>query len=30
MARVLKGLEDAISIPVVEPVMTQGWGFSDA
>jgi putative glutathione S-transferase len=27
---VLKGLEDAISVSVVEPVMTQGWSFSDA
>ena len=30
LARVLKGLEDAISVSVVEPVMTQGWSFSDA
>ena len=30
IARVLKGLEDAISVSVVEPVMTQGWSFSDA
>jgi putative glutathione S-transferase len=30
IARVLKGLQDAISVSVVEPVMTQGWSFSDA
>src|SRR5262252_3141588 len=30
IARVLKGLQEAISISVVEPVMTQGWCFSDA
>ena len=30
IARVLKGLEDAISVSVVEPVMTRGWSFSDA
>jgi putative glutathione S-transferase len=28
IARTLKGLEDAISVSVVEPVMTQGWAFS--
>ena len=26
----LKGLQDAISVSVVEPVMTEGWSFSDA
>jgi putative glutathione S-transferase len=30
IARVLKGLEDVISVSVVEPVMTQGWSFSEA
>jgi putative glutathione S-transferase len=30
IARVLKGLEEVISVSVVEPVMTQGWCFSDA
>lgn len=30
LARVLKGLQDTISVSVVEPVMTQGWSFSDA
>ena len=30
IARVLKGLQDAISVSVVEPVMTEGWSFSDA
>lgn len=30
IARVLKGLQEVISVSVVEPVMTQGWGFSDA
>ncbi|HYD77515.1 glutathione S-transferase family protein [Ramlibacter sp.] len=30
IGRVLKGLEDAISVSVVEPVMTQGWSFSEA
>ncbi len=30
VARALKGLEAAISVSVVEPVMTQGWAFSDA
>jgi putative glutathione S-transferase len=30
VARVLKGLQDAISVSVVEPVMTQGWCFSEA
>jgi putative glutathione S-transferase len=30
IARTLKGLEDVISVSVVEPVMTQGWWFSDA
>jgi putative glutathione S-transferase len=29
IARVLKGLQDAISVSVVEPVMAQGWSFSD-
>jgi glutathionyl-hydroquinone reductase len=28
IARALKGLEDVISVSVVEPVMTQGWAFS--
>lgn len=28
IARVLKGLQDVISVSVVEPVMTQGWAFS--
>ena len=26
----LKGLQDAVSVSVVEPVMTQGWSFSEA
>jgi len=30
IARTLKGLESVISFSVVEPVMTQGWSFSDA
>jgi putative glutathione S-transferase len=30
IARVLKGLQDFISVSVVEPVMTQGWCFSEA
>jgi len=30
IARTLKGLEDVISVSVVEPVMTQGWSFSAA
>ena len=30
IARRLKGLEDAVPVTVVEPVMTQGWAFSDA
>jgi len=30
IARALKGLQDVISVSVVEPVMTQGWCFSDA
>jgi len=30
ITRVLKGLQDAISVSVVEPVMTEGWSFSDA
>ena len=30
IARTLKGLQDVISVSVVEPVMTQGWCFSDA
>ena len=30
IARVLKGLQDVISVSVVEPVMTQGWCFSEA
>jgi putative glutathione S-transferase len=30
VARALKGLEDVISVSVVEPVMTQGWAFSEA
>ncbi len=29
IARALKGLQDVISVSVVEPVMTQGWSFSD-
>ena len=28
IARALKGLQDVISVSVVEPVMTQGWSFS--
>jgi len=30
IARALKGLQNAISVSVVEPVMTQGWAFSHA
>ena len=30
IGRVLKGLQDAVSVSVVEPVMTQGWSFSEA
>jgi putative glutathione S-transferase len=30
IARVLKGLQEVISLSIVEPVMTQGWCFSDA
>ncbi len=30
IARALKGLQDVISVSVVEPVMTQSWGFSTA
>ena len=30
IARVLKGLQKTIAVSVVEPVMTQGWSFSDA
>jgi putative glutathione S-transferase len=30
IGRVLKGLQDVISVSVVEPVMTQGWSFSEA
>jgi len=30
IARVLKGLQDVVSVSVVEPVMTQGWCFSQA
>jgi putative glutathione S-transferase len=30
IGRELKGLQDVISVSVVEPVMTQGWHFSDA
>lgn len=30
IARVLKGLQDVVSVSVVEPVMTQGWSFSEA
>jgi glutathionyl-hydroquinone reductase len=30
IARALKGLQDVISVSVVEPVMTQGWSFSEA
>ena len=30
IARALKGLQDAISVSVVDPVMTQGWSFSGA
>jgi putative glutathione S-transferase len=30
IARTLKGLQDVITVSVVEPVMTQGWCFSDA
>jgi putative glutathione S-transferase len=28
IGRALKGLQDVVSVSVVEPVMTQGWGFS--
>lgn len=28
IARALKGLQDAVSVSIVEPVMTQGWAFS--
>ena len=30
IARVLKGLQQVVSMSVVEPVMTQGWCFSEA
>jgi glutathionyl-hydroquinone reductase len=30
IARTLKKLEDIVSVSVVEPVMTQGWSFSEA
>jgi putative glutathione S-transferase len=30
IARVLKGLQEVVSVSVVEPVMTQGWSFSEA
>ena len=30
IARVLKGLQEAVSVSVLEPVMTQGWCFSQA
>ncbi len=30
IARVLKGLQHVVSVTVVEPVMTQGWSFSEA
>jgi len=30
IGRVLKGLQATISVSVVEPVMTQGWSFSEA
>ena len=30
IGRVIKGLQDTISVSVVEPVMTQGWSFSKA
>jgi len=30
IARTLKGLQDVVSVSVVEPVMTQGWCFSAA
>ncbi len=30
IARSLKGLQDVVSVSVVEPVMTQGWAFSQA
>ncbi|WBY03310.1 glutathione S-transferase family protein [Ramlibacter tataouinensis] len=30
IARVLKRLQDVVSVSVVEPVMTQGWSFSQA
>jgi putative glutathione S-transferase len=30
IARTLKGLESVVSVSIVEPVMTEGWCFSDA
>ncbi|MCM2253126.1 MAG: glutathione S-transferase family protein [Ramlibacter sp.] len=30
IARVLKGLQDVVSVSIVEPVMTRGWHFSEA
>lgn len=30
IARALKGLQDLVPVSVVEPVMTQGWSFSEA
>jgi len=30
IARALKGLQDVIPVSVVEPVMSQGWGFSES
>jgi len=30
IGRALKGLQDTISVSVVEPVMTRGWSFSEA
>ena len=30
IGRALKGLQDAVSMSVVEPIMTQGWSFSEA
>ena len=30
IGRAVKGLQDVISVSVVEPVMTQGWSFSEA
>jgi len=30
IGRLMKGLQDVISVSVVEPVMTQGWSFSEA